>query len=192
MPFAGYLVALGLEGNGGFNLESEYFNNVCAEVGEDKWTYTKAYIWEHKGNFLNKEHVLAKARHNFATGTMVASDFLWAAEKEGFVYQCISYWGQYRVPYRTWITGYWYMVLGLAAGAWLWRAVRCGDREEIQIFVAALSMFGIMLYVMLGEANNRQLYNHLPWIFTMANLGIWVIIEGLENALAHFSGKFIK
>lgn len=192
MPFVGYLIALGLEGNGAFNLESEYFNSVCGEVGEDKWTYTKAYIWEHKGNFFDKEHVVAKARHNFATGTMVASDFLWAAEREGFVYQCISYWGQYRVPYRTWITGYWYMVLGLAFVAWLSRAFLCRGKEDVIVFVVVMSMFGIMLYVMIGEANNRQLYNHLPWIFSVANMGMWVILDGFQKGVAHFSRRFIK
>lgn len=189
MPFVGYLIALGLERDGSFDLESEYFNGVCGEEGRDKWLYTKAYIWEHKGNFFDREHVVSKLRHNFASGTMIASDFLWTAEREGFVYQCISYWGEYRVPYRTWITGYWYMVLGLGVVAWFSRAVLCRGKEDVVVFTAILSMFGIMLYAMIGEANNRQMYNHLPWFFCVANMGMWVLQDLFHRGVAYITAK---
>lgn len=38
--------------------------------------------------------------------------------------------------------------------------------------VSLITLFGIMLYLMLFEANNRQLYNHLPWIVLAASSGL--------------------
>ena len=39
------------------------------------------------------------------------------------------------------------------------------------------AMFGIMLYLMLFEANNRQLYNHLPWLVLAASGGLVEILN---------------
>lgn len=182
LPTLGYFIAVGLTGNGGWDPDSEYFGRVCGEWGKDKWTYTKQYIWENRGNFVDPEHLTAKLRHNFAVGTMVASDFFWMPEKEGLVYSCAAYLGEHHEPYRIWITGYWYFFLIMGFIAWLSRAVLSRGREDIVIFVAIMSMFGIMLYAMISEANNRQLYNHLPWIATVANMGMWIIFDAAAYA----------
>jgi hypothetical protein len=45
------------------------------------------------------------------------------------------------------------------------------DKDTV-FAVSLITVFGIMLYLMLFEANNRQLYNHLPWFILAAACGL--------------------
>ena len=122
--------------------------------------------------------MISKVRHDFATGTMRADDFMQTAHNNGFLYNCISYGGAYREVYRTYVTAYWYMLLEFVVVA----CVTClfvknrNDRKyEASVVIPILTVCGIMLYVMVFEANNRQLYNHIPMIFCVASIGIWAV-----------------
>ena len=46
------------------------------------------------------------------------------------------------------------------------------QKVDIMCGVSMIDIFGIMLYLMLFEANNRQLYNHLPWFVLVASSGL--------------------
>lgn len=178
LPTASHFVAMGLIGDGGFDMYSEYFVTVTATYGmEEKKRYIREFIWENKGNFVNPEHVLAKLRNNFAEGTMGASIFINEAEKHGLVYNCISYQGAHSWGYRVCIDGYWYMILLMVSLCFLGEVLSGEAEREAGRVVAMLSIAGIMCYVMLSEANNRQLYNHLPWIMIAANAGLWKLAE---------------
>ena len=47
--------------------------------------------------------------------------------------------------------------------------------------VTIFTLFGIMVYVMVFEANNRQLYNHVPWFAIGAVIGVEGITSLLKN-----------
>lgn len=174
VPRIGYFIGLGLEEDGSFRLDSKYFNTVCGILGmEEKQAYTRRFILENIDQFWDKEHVVAKIRHNFASGKMKADDFMQEVEHPGFLYNCISYNGAYRRTYRTFITAYWYMLLEFIVIACALRGFACKKKkEDASVVIPIISVCGIMIYVMIFEANNRQLYNHLPMIFCAANIGI--------------------
>ncbi|MCX4304853.1 MAG: glycosyltransferase family 39 protein [Acetatifactor sp.] len=178
LPTASHFIAMGLIGDGGFDMYSDYFVTMTGTWGmEEKKRYIREFIWENKGNFLDPEHVHAKLRNNFAEGTMGASIFFHSAESHGLVYNCISYQGAHSWGYRVRIDGYWYMILILTSLCFLGELLSREKEREAGRVVAMLSIAGIMCYVMLSEANNRQLYNHLPWIMIAANVGLWRLVE---------------
>lgn len=167
-------LGIGLMGDGSWDTDGEFFVGVTEIYGmAEKEAWARQYIFEHLDQFVNADHMIAKLRHNFASGAMNASDFLSTADNHGFVYNCISYEGAYRIPYRKWITAYWYMLLLLCAAACFFHTKK--ETVDPRFFVPIVTLFGIMLFVMIFEANNRQMYNHLPWIVCISNLGLWAL-----------------
>lgn len=53
------------------------------------------------------------------------------------------------------------------------------NKKEIHpgIFVPMITMLGIMIYLMIFEANNRQLYNHMPWLVCVGVNGLVFAVE---------------
>lgn len=184
-PAVGYFIALGLENDGTFNLESPYISVMCGIYGlEEKRAYTSQYIRDNFGQFFNRQHIVAKLSQNFSSGTMLAREFLWSSEHKTFVSDIIT--GEKCVRYRVEITRYWFLLLFLMA-AGCFTAIVKKDRSP-QIVVAFLSVCGVFLYLMLGEADNRLLYNHLPWYVLCADVGIW----GITDLLCQFFQKITR
>ncbi len=194
VPAIEYFIGLGLEADGSFRLDSEFFNTIAGGIWgmENKKAYGREFIKENISQLWNKEHVVAKLRHNFASGKMKADDFMQICDNHGFLYNCVSSQGAYRRPYRTIITAYWYMLLEFILIACVLRTFaqkKEADKEHAAVVVPILSVCGIMLYVMLFEANNRQLYNHIPMVFCAANAGIWALYAKVELVFAKYKTK---
>lgn len=179
VPRATTHLGIGLMGNGGWETESEFFTGVTAIYGmKEKEAFARDYILGHLGQFVNPEHVIAKLRYNFSNGTMNVSDFFWTADNHGFVYHCISYQGVYRATFAKWITAYWYLLLLLMMAACAGQGLLHGEKEiSAYSFVPIMTMFGSMLFVMIFEANSRQMYNQLPWLVCAACMGLWWGLE---------------
>lgn len=77
-------------------------------------------------------------------------------------------------------TGYSYalLIFGILSGICGFRNLIRGERMDWLILVTHLTIFGLMLFLMIWEANNRQLYNHMPWLALMGAFGIADIFEG--------------
>lgn len=186
VPAIEYFIGLGLEADGSFRLESEFFNTIAGGIWgmEEKKAYGRAFIKENISQLWNKEHVISKIRYNFASGKMKAEDFFQDCDNHGFLYNCVAAQGAYRRIYRKVITAYWYMLLEFIVIACILRIIarrKCAEKELAAVAVPILSVCGIMLYVMLFEANNRQLYNHIPMIFSAANAGVWMLHTKVEQ-----------
>lgn len=64
-------------------------------------------------------------------------------------------------------SGYFYTILILLiCGAIKCLTGRLPLKDERLAFylIAQLTLFGLFIFLMLWEANNRQLYNHMPWL----------------------------
>lgn len=180
-PKISYFIGIGIEGDGRYTMESVYNTTIGSIAGmENKIAYSNQYIKENLGEFINPNHMLPKLLYNFASGGLGASDFMQKTEHPSFVYECISIYGKHLYRHYMLITGYYYMLLAMTVIACISRLFS-KQAPTPHIAVPLLSMFGIMLYMMLCEANNRQLYNHLPWIICSASIGIWSIIHLIQK-----------
>lgn len=174
-------VALGLKGNGGWNDNWDYVTYTLSLPSKaEKTKYALQYIRENYRNFWDITHLVGKARFNFASGTFGAANYTYYAINEhNLLYELFSPWGKH----------YWrasqlcfcfifsiYTVYFLGAMATIRHLIK---RREIPIIkaIADLSLLGIILFLMVWEANNRQLYNQLPIIILGAVLNARLLVS---------------
>ena len=62
----------------------------------------------------------------------------------------------------------------------IWRLIKKDTCSPLQI-VSIFSVIGLMIYVCIFEANNRQLYNHMPWFVLGAVGGLEGIVVLLNR-----------
>lgn len=169
-------VAIGLVGDGSFGEDIEYSHTLNAmESKAEKKVYTSQYIREHSANFLDPTHFLAKLNCNFGDGSLGTKDYTYYALYPGnLIYELYAPWGKYY--WRTQQICFVYLFvlyvsyfLGAVSGIILW----AGKKEiPAQLLFVQLSFLGNIMFLMLWEANNRQLYNQVPilvlgWIINL-------------------------
>lgn len=168
---AGYWFALGLKGNGTY-AESEEFAIRClaAENVEERQLIIQEQIRREIHNLWNPEHLLAKARQNFGCGDLGAAGYLLFPYHENILWHWFSMDGDYYWKYACLSTAFFFSVLFyLGAGGFLQflkrgRDGEGGETEEAAFFIAALAFFGLCLFLMLWEAQDKQMYNHSGWL----------------------------
>ncbi len=164
IPLVYYYVGMGLEGDGTYSDNSEALRLLMSTTGYDKKAEVgEKFIWEHKGAFLDKNHVKQKALVNFGTGTLNVMDFYIDNDpaSKGKLFQWCSWQGEKRRVYRYWVTAEWDALLILFTLGWFFMFGK--HIPNLYTYVVYFTGVGIMMYVMIFEANSRQLYNHWPW-----------------------------
>lgn len=161
-------IALGLKGNGSYldNLDYIHVASVLPSKAE-KVRYTKAYIWENRNQFFDVTHLIQKCRFNFASGHLGTKDYTYYSMKPGnVIWELFSPWGKHywRISQITFC--YLFAVYTVYFLGALRTAVEALRRKEIPVMkmVADVSLLGIIVFLMIWEANNRQLYNQMPVI----------------------------
>lgn len=171
-PKLSYFVGIGLQGNGGYIDNQEYMARLNSIYGMDEKTeWSNQYIKENFAQFFNMDHIISKLRYNFANGDMGGYVFLQTAEPDSLFFGLMHYNGAYFWRYAMIMTSVMMSVyICIIMGA----VINLFKNKEMDsvLVVTMLSVFGIMLYVMLFEANHRQLYNHLPWFILAAECGL--------------------
>ncbi len=176
-----YWMNVGLKGNGGYVDNMEYCAQLDSIYGLDKKeAFSRQYLRDNLQEFVNLEHIVAKLRYNFANGGLGASDFMRNTHRRNFFFECISTDGAYYWYYSMLNTSYFFFLLAMIFIASLKSAFRSRGELQAGDCVPLLVVFGIMLYVMLFEANNRQLYNQLPWIILGSLAGIRSVVSALK------------
>lgn len=146
----------------------------------EKTKYALQYIQENYRNFWDITHLVGKTRFNFASGTFGAANYTYYAINEhNLLYELFSPWGKY----------YWrasqlcfcftfsiYTVYFLGAMATLRHLIKWRELPVVKA-IADLSLLGIILFLMVWEANNRQLYNQLPVIILGALLNMRLLVS---------------
>lgn len=175
-------IALGMKGEGSWSSNPDYILYVTTlPTKQEKTQYTLRYIWENRSDFWNLSHLFQKLRFNFASGHLGTKDFTyWALKEHNLVWELFSPWGKH----------YWrtsqlcfcfifsiYTVYLLGAATTLRRLIKKREIHGVKA-VADLSLLGIILFLMVWEANNRQLYNQLPVIILGAVLNIRLLVSG--------------
>jgi hypothetical protein len=176
IPLVYYYMGMGLEGDGSYSDNSEALRLLMSTTGYDnKAEVGKKFIWEHKRAFFDKNHVKQKALVNFGTGTLNVMDFYIDNDpaSKGKLFHWCSWQGENRRVYRYWVTAEWDALLIMFAIGWL---LMFGKRiPNPYVFTVYATGIGIMMYVMIFEANSRQLYNHWPWFVCGAVITVFKV-----------------
>ncbi len=176
-PELSYWLGIGLKGNGGYVDNQDYSSTLNTIEGlENKENWSKKYILDNAYEFFHAEHLISKAKYNFANGDFGASNFMRETTRDNFIYQSLSTSGNYFWRYSMLNTSYFYFLLLMAAFGSL-RLFFSTQNNSPEKIVPFLTVFGLVLYLMLFEANNRQLYNHIPWFILTAQTGISALLS---------------
>lgn len=183
-----YWFALGLYGNGTY-AESEEFAVRCvmAESREERKEIARERIEDQIDNLWNGEHIIGKARQNFGCGDMGAAGYLLFPYQENILWHWFSMDGDYYWKYACLSTSFLFSVFFfMGAGGLLQFAGKGeGGMEEAGFFVPALAFWGLCLFLMLWEAQDKQLYNHSGWVI-LSMLSSLNLISGRIKKRAFF------
>lgn len=177
-------MALGMRGDGTWRenaLFAEYEHTLPDKAA--KRAYVIEYISDNWKEALSFKHIYYKTRANFADGNMRARDYT------TFFYDGSIYWdlfnpnGKYlwrvsQYDYLYLMTVYVFLLLGAIVN--LFRLFLRKDYEE-ESFIAHLTFFGAVVFLMMWEANTRQLYNIMPMLFVGAFYFIKAFVEGCKR-----------
>ena len=174
-------IALGLKGNGSWNDNWDYVTyTISLPSKAEKTEYALQYIRQNYREFWNISHLVQKLRFNFASGNFGAANYTYYAINEhNLLYESFSPWGKYywRVSQLCFcyiFSIYTVYLLGAVAPLRLLLQKREVPAAKV---VADLSLFGIALFLMVWEANNRQLYNQIPVIILGAVLNVRLLVS---------------
>ena len=178
-PRLSYWLGIGIKGNGGYidnQYYSEHLNTIYGMQQKEEWS--RQYIKENIRQFWNSDHIVQKVRYNFANGGLGCSIFVQNLDTKHILHRLMHYDGSYYWRYSMLTTAYMYSVYSLILiGAIIQLFNK--KKENACLKVPLITIFGLMLYLMLFEANNRQLYNHLPLLALGASNAlsdIWNIV----------------
>ena len=155
-------IALGSHGHGDWTDNSDYgYQLLGAPSMEAKKEIAYSYIAQNRDEMFSIHHIVEKARHNFASGFMGLSTYIY--EPDSPAYPFLSAYGVYGGYTMMIVTGMYYLLLLLniigSVISIIRRKLNC---YNILGLFARISLFGLFLFLMFWEANNRQLYNHIP------------------------------
>ena len=167
-----YWVALGLEGSGNYADNME-FAAVCRQAA-NKEERQKIVLEKLKSDwrmFFDTRHLVKKVRMNFASGDLGIAKYLDSPYSvDNPIWQFMSYNGPYFWKFACISTSYMFALYSLAAIG----ALRIFFRREINMTAAVsfLTLFGLVLFLMLWEAQHKQLLNHMGWMVLAASYGL--------------------
>lgn len=178
-------IAMGLHGDGSY-YDSMAFIDVVHSFGTkaEKSLYCKEYIKQNFSAFFDVGHIFSKIRRNYASGHLGNTDYAYLAEIENnVIYELFSPYG--RFYWRTSQISFCYihaMYIVCFIGNII-SLVKCLKKEKIakMLMIADLSMLGYFIFLLIWEANNRQLYNMVPILITAACLNGNQIVSCIEK-----------
>lgn len=180
-------VGLGLVGEGSYAANEAYVDELHKlSTKEMKKDYSKAYILDNISEISNPWHYINKIRCNYASGYYGADDYIYVPEVgyENHILWKICH------PYGTY---YWrtsQLTFGYAMGIYIIYAlgilvtiVNTIRKKEVSpvLLICDISFVGYFVFLMIWEANNRQLYNFLPIMVLGMILHIYQIYQMLST-----------
>ena len=93
-----------------------------------------------------------------------------------FMHELVNDYGKYGGFSTMFASAYFYVIILFG----LYGAVRVltGKAKDDLSNIVLLTVFGLFLFLMLWESNNRQLYNHIPWYAVFGTLGLRFLYGG--------------
>ena len=175
-------IAMGMSGNGSYadNVAfSDEMNSLSTK--EEKNELAIRYMKEHIKEAFSFSHNVNKTQRNFASGMFTCFDYTSPDENGSFLYKVLDPGGelfgrscQFTFCYIS-IVYLWFLFGSVRALVLLIKEKEKKTSEIISYskVLADISMFGIFLFLMLWESNNRQLYNQLPLFILALFVNAW-------------------
>lgn len=178
-------VALGMTGDGSWGNNSDYGDTLNSLLTkEEKTDFSISYMQEHWDECFSTTHFQKKLCCNFADGNLGTRDFFYIENDDGtLLWHLFSPWGKYY--WRT--SQYCFCYMSVIYVSFLLGMMRCigmlKRREEIPDLLMAcqLGFLGIFAFLMVWEANNRQLYNQMPYFIIGAIMSMDLVVSKFKG-----------
>ena len=167
-----YWIAMGLVGNGTYS-DNEYLVQQCfsSENINERQAFCRTVIRENLSNLFQIRHMTDKSAVIFASGDISPTSHIYPYQ-ESLLWHWVYWEGDYYWKYACLTTAFFYAVLLFMLAGTLCRTVSARDEESNLVFAIYLTVFGLFVFLMLWEAQNKQLYNHIPWMTLAAVCGL--------------------
>ncbi len=177
-------IAIGMSGDGSYLENREFVNELNAlTTKQDKKVFTREYMREHLSEAFSGEHIARKIQNNFAGGGLGCRDYLYEKSDGTFLWELMAAWGKYY--WRTSQISFCYMgtIYAVVLAGSVLTLVRLEREKELLPWklLADISVLGMILFLMLWESNNRQLYNQLPILLTGLFLNASELCDGWKG-----------
>ncbi len=161
-----YWIALGLGENGTYSSSEEFaVRCLTAENVYQRREIAREQIRSRYTNFWDPRHLVKKARQNFGCGDFGAAGYLLYREDENLLWNWFSQEGRYYWKHACLSTSFFFSILAfLAVGGWAQVVCGGGSGKNPLFLAAAMAFWGLCLFLMLWEAQDKQLYNHSTWL----------------------------
>ena len=186
-----YWIALGLMEDGTYGANADFIEEcyLSPNVDERRELCIRK-LRENWRNLFQGEHLADKASVIFGDGGISPTSHIYPY-RESLLWHWVYWEGDYFWKYACLSTGFFYAALFLMLAGAVLRVLRHGSAPGVEaegnglIFMIYLTVFGAFLFLMLWEAQNKQLYNQIPWM-TLA------MVCGLESVWDSvvFKGRF--
>lgn len=179
-----YWLALGLGENGTFADNIEFgMQCITAEDYESRKQIAREYIVDNIDNLWDVDHIIGKVRQNFGCGDFGSAGYLLYKEEPNFLWNWFSQEGTYYWKYACISTSFFFavlLILGTGGAVQFFKKTELQE-SELLLFAVELAFWGLCLFLMLWEAQNKQLYNHSGWMI--------ISLVGSLNLLGEAVGK---
>ncbi len=165
-----YWIAMGLMGNGTY-ADNAYLIKECnySQNVDKRREFCREMIRENWKNLFDRGHLVDKASVIFGEGGISPTSHMYPYE-ESLLWHFVYWEGDYYWQYACISTGFFYAVLFLTLAGTLFGMFK--KEQNDLVFMSYLTVFGVFLFLMLWEAQNKQLYNHIPWMTVTAVCGL--------------------
>jgi hypothetical protein len=182
-----FWIGLGLENDGSFGGNLEYANEVLYNIKDYKSRdeYVKTYILENMRGFISLNHLKSKAMSNFTQGDLKAyhDAFITTPPLSDLLDFQNAPNAKWFYKYRIYTQAFWWFLcihllkhsiaqLLSFESKPLAPDYRMKQFSNIPEVLGDLTLFGVVLFLMIWEANSRQLYNSYPWILYLVAVSI--------------------
>ena len=158
-----YWVALGLLKNGTYGENPEFIEGCY--LSPDQYArkeYCRQVIYDNRKNFYDVGRMIEKTSVIFGSGEIAPTSHIYP-RSENILWQWVFYDGIYFWKYCCLSTGFFDAVLVIMLWGCLRRLFEKKEENGL-VFMSYLTVFGLFFFMMFWEAQNKQLYNHIPWM----------------------------
>ncbi len=182
-------IGLGLVGNGSYADNEGYVDGLHQlSTKELKEEYAKDYISQHISEVMNLNHYIDKVRCNYATGYYGADDYIYVPEvgyENHILYKICHPFGTYywRCSQLTFSYAMSIYIIYLLGSIKVIIDIIKGRKISGCMLLCDVAFVGYFMFLIIWEANNRQLYNSVPLMLAGLTIHMYHLLK--KEAFQH-------